>query len=181
MSSLGVMISLSLSSKIHCLMLEKAYLSSSFGCFEITGSELGIASVKRIDQEVRQELPIPTCLQDCVQQLDAYFKGTQKEFDLKLDWSGAPEFHKAVWAELIKIPYGRTTSYSAIAEKLGDVKAMRAVGMANRNNPIPIIVPCHRVIAKNGELQGYYYGLEMKRKLLELENPMSFAEQGSLF
>lgn len=162
-------------------MLEKAFLSSSFGCFEIIGSELGITSVRRTNQEICPEMPVPPCLQDCVQQLDEYFKGQRKDFNLKLDWSGAPEFNKAVWTELIKIPYGRTTSYSAIAEKLGDPKAMRAVGMANRNNPIPIIVPCHRVIAKNGELHGYYYGLEMKRKLLELENPMSFASQGSLF
>lgn len=162
-------------------MLEKAYLSSSFGCFEITGSPLGITSVRRLDQEVLPETPVAACLRDGVQQLDEYFKGERTAFDLKLDWSGAPEFNKMVWAELLKIPYGRTTSYSAIAEKLGDAKAMRAVGMANRNNPIPIIVPCHRVIAKNGELHGYYYGLEMKRKLLELENPMSFAAQGSLF
>jgi methylated-DNA-[protein]-cysteine S-methyltransferase len=162
-------------------MLEKAYANSPFGCFEILGSELGIRSVKLIGNSECPNLPIPRYLQDGVTQLEAYFRGEQQEFDLKLDWSGAAEFNKAVWSELLKIPYGRTTSYSAIAEKLGDVKAMRAVGMANRNNPIPIIVPCHRVIAKNGNLHGYFYGLDMKRKLLELENPMSFAEQGSLF
>jgi methylated-DNA-[protein]-cysteine S-methyltransferase len=69
----------------------------------------------------------------------------------------------------------------SIAEKLGDPKAIRAVGQANKHNPIAIIVPCHRVIAKNGDLQGYFYGLDFKRRLLELENPMSFARQGSLF
>jgi methylated-DNA-[protein]-cysteine S-methyltransferase len=162
-------------------MLEKAYVNSPFGCFEMIGSELGIASTKLIGHSDCPDLPIPTCLQDAVTQLEAYFRGERREFDLKLDWGGAPEFSKAVWSELLKIPYGRTTSYSAIAEKLGDSKAMRAVGMANRNNPIAIIVPCHRVIAKNGDLHGYFYGLDMKRKLLELENPMSFAEQGSLF
>ncbi len=162
-------------------MLEKAYLSSSFGCFEITGSAMGITSVRRLEEEILPETTVAACLQDGVQQLGEYFKGERTTFDLKLDWSGAPEFNKLVWAELLKIPYGRTTYYAAIAEKLGDAKAMRAVGMANRNNPIPIIVPCHRVIAKNGELHGYYYGLEMKRKLLELENPRSFAAQGSLF
>lgn len=166
---------------ISFIMLEKAYLPSSFGCFEITGSELGIRSVRCMPQEVCPEVPIPACLQAGVQQLSEYFEGKRQVFDLKLDWGGAPAFNQAVWAELLKIPYGRTTSYSAIAEKLGDVKAMRAVGMANRNNPIPIIVPCHRVIAKNGELHGYFYGLDMKRRLLELENPLSFAAQGSLF
>lgn len=163
------------------MMLEKAHVNSPFGCFEIIGSELGIRSMRLSEQKICPEAAVPSLLQACVQQLEAYFKGERQEFDLKLDWGGAPAFHKLVWTELLTIPYGRTTSYSAIAEKIGDPKAVRAVGMANRSNPIPIIVPCHRVIAKNGELHGYYYGLDMKRKLLELENPMSFAEQGSLF
>ena len=120
-------------------------------------------------------------LQKCVEQLDEYFSGERKKFDLQLDWLDATDFNKAVWKELVKIPYGRTTNYSAIAEKIGNPTAVRAVGLANRNNPIAIIVPCHRVIAKNGDLQGYFYGLDMKRQLLELENPRSFARQGSLF
>jgi methylated-DNA-[protein]-cysteine S-methyltransferase len=82
---------------------------------------------------------------------------------------------------LLKVPYGHTTSYSAIANAIGQPAAVRAVGMANRNNPIAIIVPCHRVIAKTGHLQGYFYGLDVKRQLLELENPMSFARQETLF
>ncbi len=162
-------------------MLEKAYYHSPFGCFEIIGSELGLMSVKLKYNLDCTETVIPAFLQTCVIQLDEYFQGKRNAFDLKLDWSGAAEFNRAVWAELIKIPYGRTMSYSAIAEKIGNPAAVRAVGLANRNNPIAIIVPCHRVIAKNGELQGYFYGLDMKRKLLELENPMSFAQQGSLF
>ena len=114
-------------------------------------------------------------------QLDEYFKGQRKEFDLSFDWSEATPFYKAVWKELLKIPYGHTTSYLKIAERLGDAKAVRAVGQANRNNPIAIIVPCHRVIASNGELHGYFYGLDFKRKLLALENPMAFSAQGELF
>lgn len=163
-------------------MLESAYLNSPFGCFKITGSALGVASMRLCGETpCLADTVVPACLMDCVSQLEAYFRGALQSFFLKLDWSAASEFNKAVWAELLKILYGHTTSYYAIAEKLGDVKAVRAVGMANRNNPIPIIVPCHRVLAKNGELHGYYYGLEMKRKLLELENPLSFAAQGSLF
>ncbi len=162
-------------------MLSKAYLTSPLGCFEIIGSELGVTSVKLSDQKPCPDAPIPAVLEDVVRQLEAYFQGKRQTFDLKLDWGGAPAFNKAVWSELLKIPYGRTTSYSAIAEKIGNPNAVRAVGLANRNNPIAIIVPCHRVIAKNGDLQGYFYGLDMKRKLLELENPLSFAEQGSLF
>ncbi|HEB62011.1 MAG TPA: MGMT family protein, partial [Bacteroidetes bacterium] len=76
---------------------------------------------------------------------------------------------------------GRTCSYTDIAARIDNPKAVRAVGLANRNNPIPIIVPCHRVISKTGKLRGYFYGLEMKMALLQLENPNSFANQGSLF
>lgn len=162
-------------------MLEKTYYYSPFGCFEIKGSELGIQSVRLSDKKPCPAGPIPEVLRDCVQQLDKYFKKQLEQFDLKLDWGGATEFNVSVWKELLKIPYGHTTSYSAIAENLNNPKAVRAVGLANRNNPVAIIVPCHRVIGKSGDLQGYFYGLDMKRRLLELENPMSFARQGSLF
>lgn len=161
--------------------MEQTHFLSPFGCLEIKGSEWGISSVKMVSKSPCPAGPIPEVLHDCVRQLDEYFKGARKEFDLRLDWNGASEFNKMVWRELVTIPYGHTTSYSAIAERLGDLKAIRAVGQANRNNPIAIIVPCHRVIAKNGDLHGYFYGLEMKRQLLELENPKSFARQGSLF
>ena len=162
-------------------MLEIAFCNSPFGCFEIKGSELGIRSIRLTEKEKCPNHTIPKVLENCVRQLQEYFNKERTTFDLKLDWSGAPEFHQAVWQELLNIPYGHTTYYSAIAEKLGAANKMRAVGQANGRNPIPIIVACHRVIAKNGDLHGYYYGLDMKRKLLELENPMSFATQGTLF
>jgi methylated-DNA-[protein]-cysteine S-methyltransferase len=98
-----------------------------------------------------------------------------------MDWGGAPEFHRQVWVELLKIPFGKTSTYSAIAEQLNNPAAVRAVGMANRSNPIAIIVPCHRVIGKAGELRGYFYGLDTKMMLLRHENPQRFAEQGALF
>lgn len=162
-------------------MLEKTHFLSPFGCLEIQGSSLGISSVKLVEKKPCPAGPIPDALRECVVQLTEYFKGERREFDLKLDFGGAPAFHQAVWQELLKVPYGHTTTYAAIAEKLGDLKAVRAVGQANAHNPIAIIVPCHRCIAKSGDLQGYFYGLDMKRQLLELENPMSFARQGSLF
>lgn len=120
-------------------------------------------------------------LRAAVGQLREYFAGEPQVFDLQLDWAGATEFHRGVWGELVKIPYGRTVSYQYIAERLGDKNAIRAVGQANRRNPIAIVVPCHRVIAKSGDLRGYFYGLDFKRRLLALENPRSFGEQGSLF
>ncbi|HQU57814.1 MAG: methylated-DNA--[protein]-cysteine S-methyltransferase [Phaeodactylibacter sp.] len=162
-------------------MLEKAHFLSPFGCLEIQGSSLGISSVKLVEKKPCPAGPIPPVLRECVVQLTEYFKGERREFSLQLDFGGAPAFHQAVWKELSKVPYGHTTTYQAIAEKLGDLKAVRAVGQANAHNPIAIIVPCHRCIAKSGDLQGYFYGLDMKRQLLELENPMSFARQGSLF
>ncbi len=159
-----------------------AYYHSPFGTFEILTSDTGIRSLRLIPEKKPTAAPVSNYLQrDCIRQLEAYFKRQLKQFDLPLDWTGAPAFHQSVWEELLLIPYGHTISYLAIAEALGDAKSVRAVGQANRNNPIPIIVPCHRVIAKNGDLHGYYYGLDMKRALLELENPMSFAEQGRLF
>lgn len=162
-------------------MLQTTHYLSPFGCFEIQGSIAGIRSIKLVNKKPCPAGPIPPELRDCVEQLDEYFKGQRRTFDLPLDWSGATDFEKAVWSELLLIPYGRTTTYLAIAEKLGDPKAIRAVGQASKHNPIAIVVPCHRVIAKSGDLQGYFYGLDMKRRLLELENPLSFARQGTLF
>ena len=135
------------------------------------------------DREVPPEnyQDAPEHLVEAVRQLSEYFQRQRTDFDLPLDFSEGTQFHQAVWRELLKIPYGHTASYLSIAHALGDPNSVRAVGQANRHNPIASIVPCHRVIAKSGDLQGYFYGLDMKRKLLELENPMSFGEQGSLF
>ena len=162
-------------------MLQQTYFASPFGCIEIKGSELGITSVKLTKKEICPSEEAPPELRECVQQLDEYFQRKRDVFDLKLDFSGAPEFNLAVWHELLKIPYGHTTSYLAIAKALNNPDSVRAVGQANAHNPIAIIVPCHRCIASNGDLHGYYYGLDMKRRLLELENPLSFGRQGSLF
>lgn len=162
-------------------MTEFTHFLSPFGCLRIEGSGAGISGVRMVSTKPCPAGPIPDVLRECVRQLAEYFRGDREGFRLQLDFGDAPAFHQKVWQELLQIPYGRTTTYQAIAEKLGDKKAVRAVGQANRNNPIAIIVPCHRCIAKSGELQGYFYGLDMKRQLLELENPLSFARQGSLF
>lgn len=162
-------------------MLEITYFDSPIGLLEIKGSELGIRSVQRKEKREKYPKAKEKVLRECVNQLDAYFRRDRKTFDLPLDWGGQPDFYKEVWTALIKVPYGHTTSYSAIAKAIDHPSAVRAVGLANRNNPIAIIVPCHRVIAKSGHLQGYFYGLDVKRQLLELENPNSFARQESLF
>ncbi|HKK76720.1 MAG TPA: methylated-DNA--[protein]-cysteine S-methyltransferase [Saprospiraceae bacterium] len=163
-------------------MLQTAKVNSPFGCFELKGSELGLQSVKRISEEPCLDAPLsPAELLEAAEQLSDYFAGRRQKFDLQIDWGQATDFNKQVWLELLRIPYGHTTTYSAIAKKINHPTAVRAVGLANKNNPIAIIIPCHRVIAKSGHLQGYFYGLDMKRALLELENPGSFSRQGSLF
>ncbi len=164
--------------------MDTAYLPSPIGLFKITGSALGVRRVNLAEKQNEVEfsdLPEGHPVAVCCEQLNEYFKGTREVFDVKLDWTGAPDFQQQVWAELMKIPYGRTASYSDIAERIGNPSAVRAVGLANRNNPIAIVVPCHRVIGKAGELRGYFYGLDTKMQLLRHENPVRFAEQGVLF
>ncbi len=101
-------------------------------------------------------------------QLKEYFSGERKQFDLPLEIEGT-EFQKRVWNELLKIPYGRTISYKELAVRLGDEKVIRAAASANGANPLPVVIPCHRVIGSDGSLIGYGGGLEIKEKLLVLE------------
>lgn len=108
------------------------------------------------------------------EQLQEYLNGKRKVFDLPLEPKGTA-FQQKVWEALREIPYGTTCSYKDIAEKIGNPKACRAVGMANNRNPIAIFIPCHRVIGANGKLVGYGGGLELKAKLLEIEK--HFAEK----
>lgn len=163
------------------MQMTTAYYQSPFGCFELKCTSKGVSSVQLKKDKQCYGAEIPEELKEVALQLDEYFHRKRQKFNLPLDLSSGTPFHQAVWAELLKIPYGRTTSYSAIAKLIENPDAVRAVGMANKLNPVAIIVPCHRVIAKSGDLQGYFYGLDMKRKLLELENPMSYGEQTALF
>ncbi|MCS1351712.1 methylated-DNA--[protein]-cysteine S-methyltransferase [Mechercharimyces sp. CAU 1602] len=111
-------------------------------------------------------------LQLVAEQLQTYFNSTRRSFDVPLDLYGTP-FQKRVWEVLETIPYGESRSYKEIAQAIGSPKAVRAVGGANNKNPIPIIIPCHRVIGHSGSLVGYGGGLEKKKVLLELEGLLS--------
>src|SRR5262249_27098495 len=102
-----------------------------------------------------------------------YFQGTRTHFDLPLDMNGTP-FQISVWRALLEIPYGETRSYGEIAKSIGKPGAGRAVGMANHENRIAIVVPCHRVVGQNGTLTGYAAGLDLKRQLLSLEQRTLF-------
>ena len=108
-------------------------------------------------------------LKEVVRQLKTYFEGKLTDFDLPLVLDGT-EFQRLVWSNLQKIPYGETVSYGELAKRIGSPDAARAVGMANGSNPIPIIIPCHRVIGSNGDLTGFGGGLPIKKKLLALES-----------
>jgi methylated-DNA-[protein]-cysteine S-methyltransferase len=107
-------------------------------------------------------------LDDVRRELDEYFEGRRRDFDLPLDLRVAP-FHEAVLRELALVPYGRVETYGSLAAKVGSPKAARAVGTVMNRNPIPIVLPCHRIIGANGSLTGYAGGLDVKRTLLELE------------
>lgn len=119
------------------------------------------------DQVVRDRLPFAAV----IAQLDEYFAGTRKKFDVPLAPRGTP-FQLKVWRQLRKIPYGRTITYATLAHRAGNDSACRAVGAANGRNPLPIIVPCHRVIGSDGSLTGFGGGIEAKRKLLALEGAL---------
>lgn len=147
----------------------KGYYRSPIGTLEIVGSPGGISSISFVDRGV-VDCDIPDCLEKCALQLEQYFAGKRVEFTFPLDLQGT-DFQKKVWHELLKIPFGKTVSYLDVALAVGTHESTRAVGKANGQNPIVIVVPCHRVIGRDGSLTGYGGGLWRKRWLLEFENP----------
>jgi methylated-DNA-[protein]-cysteine S-methyltransferase len=130
---------------------------------------LSFAAEKRAMRPRRDWSEAATPFRDVIRQLREYFRGELTEFDVRLEMVGTP-FQLRVWEKLRTIPYGATISYGQLARRIGEPEAVRAVGAANGSNPIPIIVPCHRVIGSNGSLTGYGGGLAIKEKLLALES-----------
>jgi methylated-DNA-[protein]-cysteine S-methyltransferase len=151
-------------------MTEKhvAFYQSEIGWLKISGSDEGIHLVEFLDEaDVIRNEPHPS-LQECIRQLEEYFQGRRQTFSLKLLPEGT-DFQKRVWNELLKVPCGKTASYLDIAAALGDKNAVRAVGSANGKNPIAVIIPCHRIIGRDGNLIGYGGGLWRKEWLLKHE------------
>jgi len=157
--------------------METCIIKSPLGFTKIVGDIDGISSVSILNSEEKITDIIPTELEDCTIQLNEYFEGSRKQFDLNLNPQGT-DFQKKVWNALLNIPYGKTTSYLNFSKQIGDVKAIRAVANANGKNPLWIIIPCHRVIGTNGNLTGYAGGLHRKKWLLDHESPY---KQQSLF
>lgn len=160
--------------------METAFYKSPIGWLQINRTEKGISSINFIDDDTAAaaaadpataaSTDLPPTIKECAKQLDEYFNGKRKSFDLKFDLTGT-DFQKKVWNELLKIPFGKTCSYLDLAKKLGNKMSLRAVGNANGKNPVAIIIPCHRVIGSNGKLVGYGGGLWRKKWLLDFENP----------
>lgn len=155
-----------------------ASMDSPVGPLKITSTQLAISSVDFVDHEFESEdLELPEVLRKCLSQLEQYFTGRLETFDLPLKPSGT-DFQQEVWRALIEIPFGTTISYLELSKILGDPKAIRAVAAANGKNPIPIIIPCHRVIGSDGSLTGFAGGLVKKEWLLRHEGALA---QYSLF
>ena len=161
--------------------IEIVYYQSPLGVLEIRSMGSTISDVlfvnswkgaKINESEISFIKPKSTIIKTCIKQLDEYFAGTRTEFTMHTSQIGT-EFQQMVWAELSKIPYGRTISYFELSKRIGNVKAIRAVGTANGNNSICIIIPCHRVIGINGELVGYGGDLWRKKWLLEHEGKIA--------
>ncbi|MCB0153440.1 MAG: methylated-DNA--[protein]-cysteine S-methyltransferase [Anaerolineae bacterium] len=161
----------------------KAYYQSALGLIEIVATDQAVKSLYFIEPDARDATAESAngspALTECVRQLDDYFAGELSEFELALDPDGT-DFQKAVWQQLTTIPFGKTVAYLDIARGLGNEKAVRAVGAANGQNPISIIIPCHRVIGSDGSLTGYGGGLWRKAWLLKHEGVLR-EEQLPLF
>lgn len=143
-------------------------VQTPFGLVTITADDDAITRVRFGDAPAALPLRKTEITALAAEQLTEYFNGLRRSFTVPLRPAGTP-FQRRVWEELQKIPYGETTTYGQIAQKIGRPTAARAVGMANHKNPIAVIIPCHRVVGANGSLVGYAAGLPMKRRLLDLE------------
>jgi len=172
---------------LHCTTMHSAigplFLASSaegLVALEFDARLPGQQSIRPSPRDLRREKEkkaftfqdSPHLLRPYVSELEEYFAGQRREFTFSLDLRGT-DFQRACWRALLAIPYGETRTYADIARAVGKPNAFRAVGMANNRNPIAIVVPCHRVIASDGTLCGYGGGLDVKRKLLELEGALS--------
>ena len=153
-------------------MTEKFYYKSPIGILETELDDNVVLGLKVV--ETYEKLSESAgYFAEVAKQLDEYFAGKRTKFELNISPKGT-EFQKKVWAELLKIPYGKTKFYQEIAETIGNPNAQRAVGSACNKNPILLIIPCHRVISKTGKLTGFACGVDRKEHLLKLETNQCF-------
>lgn len=142
--------------------------NTKYGLFTFVEEDNFLVAITKYTQIEDATCFKTSLLAEAFRQVEEYFDGIRFEFTIPICLKGT-EFQIKVWNALQTIPYGKCVSYQDVAIQIGNQKAIRAVGMANHRNPIPFIVPCHRVIGKNGKLTGYAFGLELKEKLLKME------------
>ncbi len=145
-----------------------AYYKSPIGFIEVISTKTSVVACNFVKEMKAASKKKTKILNETLEQLDNYFRGQQKGFDLELELQGT-DFQLKVWNKLQKIPFGKTITYKELAQRIGNKKAIRAVGNANGKNPVSIIVPCHRVIGSDGKLRGYGGGIEKKKWLIAFE------------
>ena len=155
------------------------FIHSPIGFWTIEANSEAITAIKFFAKKPSWTPNSSPITQDAKDQLTAYFNNQRQDFDLPLNTLGYSLFFKSVWSAVSNIPFGKTTSYSDIANAINNPKSVRAVGLANGKNPFPIVIPCHRIIGKDKSLTGYASGLKVKKWLLEHEG--TIAVQKSLF
>jgi methylated-DNA-[protein]-cysteine S-methyltransferase len=160
--------------KVYMSAMSYTLMKSPIGPLMLAGDKAGLrlvhfATGRRPKSPQADWIEDKESFKEVIRQLGAYFEGKLQDFDLPLVFDGT-DFQLLVWRHLQKIPYGETVSYGQLAKRIGSPDAARAVGLANGSNPIPIIIPCHRVIGSNGDLTGFGGGLPLKKKLLALES-----------
>jgi methylated-DNA-[protein]-cysteine S-methyltransferase len=164
-------------------LIDVAYdlADSPVGPLLVASTDAGVCRISYTPDEALEMLPqsfgarilrVPRRLEPVRRQLDEYFEGTRHTFEVETDLRPLGEFQRAVLTELARVRYGQVTTYGALADRIGRPRAARAVGGALNRNPVPIVVPCHRVVGASGRLVGYAGGLERKRTLLELEGAL---------
>ena len=167
-------------------VFSRGTFTAPFGVLTVVGSDLGIRYVmfnndahpKPIERLQISDSEIHDSVKDAITQLDEYFNGSRRDFELPLDLKGT-EFQVAAWNALAEIPYGRTASYGQQAASIGRPKAVRAIGGANGRNPVAIVLPCHRIVGADGSLTGFGGGIEVKKWLLDHEQSILHSATGN--
>ena len=151
---------------------QSAYYQSPIGYLEIIANDNALVAIKQAQavpaKAKNNSSTSNKVINQTITELKDYFSGKTKQFSVPISFKGT-EFQNKIWNTLLTIPYGQTTSYAEIAKKIGNPKAVRAVGSAIGRNPIPVIIPCHRVITSDGKMGGFAWGIDVKKELLKVE------------
>jgi methylated-DNA-[protein]-cysteine S-methyltransferase len=162
------------------MIQQTAYYHSPVGILKISSEGNFITELILVDKPDVGKEQIADYLKFTIEQLEQYFNKDREIFDINIKFNKGTDFQKSIWNSLLEIPFGQTVSYAKIASNIANPKAVRAVGSAIGANPVSIIVPCHRVIGSDGSLTGFAWGLEVKKKLLDLEKEKRYGIQKKL-